>query len=91
MVIYLIFTPTIEELRAKADNLYEQANADNLYSEPAKKHTTTHRGVFITEIQLFNFLDALHHTAEGLDSLPVWFLRLAAPVYTTPLAYLINK
>jgi len=29
-------------------------------------------------------------TVKGLDGLPVWLLRLAAPVYTTPLAYLIN-
>ena len=39
---------------------------------------------------MFGLLDRLHHTADGLDSLPAWLLRLAAPVFTYPLAYLVD-
>src|SRR5688572_23114969 len=46
---------------------------------------------FITEIRVFNLLDRLHHTAEGADGLPAWFLRLTAPVYTTVLTHLLNR
>jgi len=35
-------------------------------------------------------LDTLRPTATGLDKLPVWFLRLAAPVLCGPVADLIN-
>ena len=76
---------------AALNDHYAAISSDTHYSEPAKKHSATQGGVFVTEIQLFNLLDTLHHTAEGLDGLPAWFLRLAAPVYTTPLAYLINQ
>jgi hypothetical protein len=41
-------------------------------------------------MQSFQWLDHLHHTAEGLDKLPAWFLRLAAPIYSAILAHLIN-
>ena len=36
-------------------------------------------------------MDTLHHTAEGLDNLPAWYLRLAAPKYASILAHLINQ
>ena len=39
---------------------------------------------------MFGLLDRLHHTADGLDGLPAWFLRLAAPAFAYPLAYLVN-
>jgi len=39
----------------------------------------------------FHALDHLHHTAEGADELPTWFLRLAAPSFSGILAHLINK
>ena len=36
-------------------------------------------------------LDHLKPTATGLDMLPAWFLRLAAPVIAAPLALLFNQ
>ena len=39
---------------------------------------------------MFGLLDRLHHTADGLDGFPAWFLRRAAPVFDYPLAYLVN-
>ena len=40
---------------------------------------------------MFNVLDRLHHTAEGADGLPAWFLRLSAPSFSGILAHLVNK
>ena len=42
------------------------------------------------ESELPGILNRLHHTADGLDGLPAWFLRLAAPAFAYPLAYLVN-
>ena len=44
-----------------------------------------------SEYHIFQLLEHLHHTAEGLDKLPAWFLRLAAPKYAIILAHLINQ
>ena len=35
-------------------------------------------------------LDQLRPTSTGLDLLPAWFLKLAAPVFCKPIAYLFN-
>jgi len=35
-------------------------------------------------------LDRLHHTASGLDGIPAWFLRLAAPLMAAFIADLFN-
>ena len=44
----------------------------------------------IQEYEVFNCLDNLRPTASGPDSIPFWFLRLAAPFLTTPFTHLIN-
>src|SRR6218665_817315 len=42
-----------------------------------RKKSTVNRDIpFITEMGLFNILDKLHHTAEGADGIPAWYLRL---------------
>ena len=45
---------------------------------------------FITEARVFHILDHLAYTAPGADLLPAWFLRLAAPIYTGVITYMIN-
>ena len=35
-------------------------------------------------------LDTLRPTATGLDGLPAWFLRVAAPVFCMRIAYIFN-
>ena len=56
-----------------------------------RKKSIVNRDIpFITEMGLFNILDNLHHTAEGADGIPAWYLRLAAPAYSGVLAHLIN-
>ena len=39
---------------------------------------------------MFLLLDKLRPTATGLDQIPAWFLRLAAPVIYQPLTRLFN-
>ena len=40
---------------------------------------------------MFYILDRVKPTATGIDNLPAWFLRLAAPAVAKPLAWLFNK
>jgi len=44
----------------------------------------------VNDYQVFKIQDTLRPTATGLDRLPAWFLRLAAPVFCGPVADLIN-
>ena len=46
----------------------------------------------ISEMEMFEMLDRpkLKPTASGLDTLPAWFLRLAAPIFAAPLADLLS-
>jgi len=44
----------------------------------------------VTHYKVFRVLDTLRPTATGLDKLPAWFLRLAAPILCGPFADLIN-
>ena len=72
-----------------------QANrisTDSTYQQPPCKLTVSHPdNEIITEWRLFQVLDKLPPTATGMDNLPAWFLRLGAPVFCEPLAYLFNK
>jgi Reverse transcriptase (RNA-dependent DNA polymerase)/Endonuclease/Exonuclease/phosphatase family len=77
-----------------ADDLnehYARTSIDPDYSPPSLKLTTPTDHPFMTEYEMFSILDRLHHTADGIDGLPAWFLRLAAPVYSAPLCVLINR
>ena len=40
--------------------------------------------------RIFKILDKLKPTSTGMDQLPAWFLRLGAPIFSKPLANLIN-
>src|SRR6218665_2485804 len=70
--------------------LYAAISHDPQYQTPAKKCTVTKNKSLVTEALMFKMLDSLHHTAEGADGIPAWFLRLAAPVLAGPLAHLVN-
>ena len=45
---------------------------------------------FVGEEQMFRLLDAGHPTASGTDGLPHWYLRVAAPFISVPLAHPFN-
>src|SRR6218665_2076384 len=69
---------------------YLQRRSMNIMQEPLKKHTMLKQQALVSEYRMFGLLDRLHHTADGLDGLPAWFLRLAAPAFAYPLAYFLN-
>ena len=46
--------------------------------------------LLVNEYKVFQWLDHLQYTAEGLDKIPAWYLRLAAPIYSLIIAHLIN-
>ena len=58
---------------------YARTSYDNGYPEPLKKLTVLKHQALVSEYRMFVLLDRLHHTTDGLDSLPMWFLHLVAP------------
>ena len=64
------------------NNHYSEISSDSMYTRPIMKSTSfQNSNLNISEFYVFNILDNLTHTAEGLDNLPAWFLRVAAPVF----------
>ena len=45
----------------------------------------------LSEFQVFNTLDTLHHTAEGIDKLPAWFLQLGTLIFSKVLTFLFSN
>jgi len=80
-----------------ADSLnrhYASVSTDASYEQSPLKHTAAERPSlthYVTDYEAFKMLDTLRPTAIGLDKLPAWFLRLAAPVFCGPVANLINR
>jgi hypothetical protein len=70
---------------------YASISTDPQYFAPVPKQTVGKLENIFSEYHIFQLLDHLHHTAERLDRLPAWFLRLAAPKYAMILAHLINQ
>jgi len=69
---------------------YAAISHDATYSQPSKIPTVPLSSQAVTEYEVFNALDKLKSTAAGIDRLPFWFLRMAAPVISAPLTFLIN-
>src|SRR6218665_3695336 len=61
-----------------------------LNTHPPPKSTTLQNESLINEQQVFCILDHLRPTAQGLDNIPAWFLRLLAPVISVWVAQLFN-
>jgi len=49
--------------------------------QPRVLTTTTMQTALVSDWQVFKALDSVRPTAMGLDALPPWFLRVAAPVF----------
>ena len=45
---------------------------------------------YVSEWEVFRMLDNFQPTAAGLDGLPAWFLRVAAPIFCKTIAYEFN-
>ena len=70
---------------------YAAISNDFNYTPPlCKQNVNPVESEYISEWQVFQILDHLRPTATGLDGLPAWFLRLGAPVFYQPIAYLFN-
>ena len=68
-----------------------QISTDNNYVEPAEKQTCANKwGQVVDEFRVFKMLDQLTVTAPGIDGLPHWFLRQAAPSICSPITHLFN-
>lgn len=86
-------TPYVAGLTAdKLNSHYSHVSTDADYVDPASKLTSeTATQDYISEWTIFKVLDTLRPTSTGLDSVPVWFLRLGAAVFSKPLSYLFNQ
>lgn len=78
-----------------ADSLnshYASVSTDAGYGHPTAKRTAAERPglYYFSDYKVFTMLDTLRPTATGLDGLPAWYLRLAAPVLCGQVADLIN-
>jgi len=66
-------------------------STDSQYSISVHKTLTTPiTDHHVTDWEVFKLLDKLRPTATGLDLIPAWFLRLAAPVLCKPLSRLFS-
>lgn len=64
--------PTI--IASTLNSHYAGISSDRQNSELLKKHMVINNWPLVSEIRLFSLLDSLHHTMEGMDGLPLWFL-----------------
>ena len=46
---------------------------------------------YLSEWEVFGQLDTVHTTATGVDELPAWFIKFAAPVFCEPITRLFNR
>ena len=70
---------------------YAAISTDASYTPPSLKQTTSlPHSELLSEWEVFRLLDALRPTATGLDQIPAWFLKIAAPLFCKPLANLFN-
>jgi len=70
---------------------YAVISIDASYTLPFLKHTTSlPHSELISEWEVFRLLDTLRPTAIGLDQIPVWFLKITAPLFCQPFTNFFN-
>lgn len=89
------FTTMVPGITADLLNQHFAAILTNpTYQAPAPKHTAApYPNEDLSEWQVnprLRALDRLKPTATGLDELPAWYLRQAAPDFSKPIAELFN-
>lgn len=72
---------------------YASISTDRLYELPKLKAGPLPAPSYppLNERTVFYLLDNLQPTATGLDGLPAWYIRLAAPIFSNPLSTLFNQ
>ena len=63
---------------------------DNSYETPITQRPEPCNFKTFSEYEVFHQLDNLRATACGLDGLPHWFLWIAAPCFSSPIAFPFN-
>jgi len=71
---------------------FASISTDPHYLPPPVKATANTFAPFsyFTEYSIFCAFDSIKSTAEGLDNLPYWLLKIAAPFISLPLGYLFS-
>jgi hypothetical protein len=69
---------------------YARVSTDPNYIISEGKSTCSQQIIYFTEQSTFWMLDHLQSSSAGPDGVPSWFLRLAAPIIASPLAWLLN-
>ena len=85
--------PTDTKYPVDADTLnqhFANISTDKSYQLPIPKATVNKFTVFSSEECIFHLLDTVRPSATGLDKIPSWFLRIAAPLISVPTAYIFN-
>jgi hypothetical protein len=72
------------------NQFFASFSTDVNYVTPETKYTSFENVSPFLEFVVFSMLDKLRPTSPGLDNLPNWFLRLAAPCLAKPVAHLYN-
>ncbi len=67
---------------------YAATSTDAGYTKPLLKSSCTPLDSWPSEQTVFYALEHLKQSAPGLNGLPAWFLKLAAPGIAYPLSYL---
>src|SRR6218665_2260260 len=78
---------SVEEM----NNFYAAASTDTDYLPPVMKTTASPNETICLESHIFTILETSKPTAEGLDRLPAWFIRLLAAVSPDGLRALFNQ
>lgn len=86
-------TEATDSITAESLNCHYAAISTDISYQASQRKLSAHPPdtEIVSEWQLFKILDKLPSTAAGMDNLPAWFLRIGAPVFCKPLAYLFNK
>jgi hypothetical protein len=70
---------------------YEAISTNCGYCTPASQPSVKRQNRCVREWKAFQILDRLRSTATGLDAMPAWFLRVAAPIFAATLAQVFNQ
>ena len=69
---------------------HASVSTDSHYVSPIHKLTVSKFCDFVSKEQVFRLLDVGRPSASGMDGLSHWYLRVAAPFISAPLAHLFN-
>ena len=72
------------------NNYFASISTDTNYLPPTPRVTVNKYTDYFSEQSVFRILDTVKQTATGLDCIPSWFLRTAAPFLSLPIAHLFN-